>query len=158
MTPRSLILDVFSRPLYVLILIVAAVVLVRGHNEPGGGFIGGLLAVVASVLWAVAFGSAAAERRMPLRSAPRLAAVGMLLALTSGLPAWLDGAPYLTHLWTELPLIVTLLPVSTVLLFDLGVLLCVWGAVGGYALALIGADAEAGHADAEVSASGEGIP
>ncbi|MCK7502474.1 MAG: hypothetical protein MZW92_81030 [Comamonadaceae bacterium] len=42
------------------------------------------------------------------------------------------GQPYLTHLWFTLPLGFTELPLSTVLLFDLGVYLCVWGALGGY--------------------------
>ena len=48
------ILVVLARPLYALILLASLWVLLRGHNEPGGGFIGGLVAVSASVLWAVA--------------------------------------------------------------------------------------------------------
>ena len=69
-----------------------------------------------------------------------LAAVGVLFAAVSGLPALLLGDAYLTHLWATLPLIVTDLKVSTVLIFDLGVYLCVWGSLAGYALALLAVD------------------
>ena len=115
--------------------------LLRGHNEPGGGFIGGLLAVSATVLWAVACDTAAARERLPLRDPVRLAALGAGLAAASGLPALLDGGAYLTHWWGSLDLFVTSVKVSTVMLFDLGVYLCVWGGLSGYALALLGLDA-----------------
>ena len=136
MTPRALIAEVFVRFLYPLLLLASLWVLLRGHNAPGGGFIGGLLAVAASAAWALAFDAARALRRLPLAPAP-LAALGVLLALASGLPALAQGLPYLTHLWFTLPLGFTELPLSTVLLFDLGVYLCVWGAIGGYGLALV---------------------
>jgi multicomponent Na+:H+ antiporter subunit B len=140
MRSRVVILEVAAGPLYLLILAASIWVLFRGHNEPGGGFIGGLIAVSASILWAVAHGSAAARRRLPLRDPLRLATVGVLLATVSGLPALFDGTPFLTHQWGTLPLLITDLKVSTVLLFDLGVYLCVWGALSGYALALMGID------------------
>lgn len=135
--PRLLMLEVVAPPMYALMLAASLWVLLRGHNAPGGGFIGGLLAVTASVLWAFARGSAAARQRLPLRTPERLAAAGVLLAAASGLPAWALGQPYLTHVWGALPLGFTTVPVSTVLLFDFGVYLSVWGALGGYALALL---------------------
>ncbi|ODV13452.1 MAG: hypothetical protein ABT20_02050 [Rubrivivax sp. SCN 70-15] len=140
MNRRLVILEVAARPLYWLILAASLAVLLRGHDEPGGGFIGGLLAVTASVLWAVAHGAEAATRRLPLRSPVRLAALGVLVAAVSGLPAWVLGKAYLTHLWASVPLGFALLPVSTVLVFDLGVYLCVWGALAGYAIALLDSD------------------
>lgn len=135
--PRLVILAVLARPLYVLILAVSVWVLLRGHNEPGGGFIGGLLAVSATVLWAVAHSCTAAQARLPLRDPVRLAALGAGLAALSGLPALLDGQSYLTHWWGSLDLWVTSFKVSTVMLFDLGVYLCVWGGLAGYALGLL---------------------
>ena len=57
----------------------------------------------------------------------------------SGLPGVFAGQPFLTHLWVTVPLAVTELPLSTVMLFDLGVYLAVWGAVGGYSLSLLSA-------------------
>ncbi len=137
MNKRLVILDVVAGPLYWVILAASVWVLFRGHNEPGGGFIGGLVAVSASVLWAVARGSVDAARRLPLRSPSRLAAVGVGLAALAGLPAWWFGDAFLTHWWGAVPLGFTDVTVSTVLLFDLGVYLCVWGALAGYALALL---------------------
>lgn len=139
MTTRAVLLEVVVRTLYPGMLVFSLWLLVRGHNEPGGGFIGGMVAVAATAIRAVATGSAGAARRMPLGPA-RLAAAGVGLALLSGLPAVLTGRPYLTHLWAELPLAVTSVKVSTVLLFDLGVYLSVWGALGGIATHMIGLD------------------
>ncbi|MGD1982647.1 MAG: MnhB domain-containing protein [Chromatiaceae bacterium] len=140
MKSRIIILEVAAGPLYWLILAASIWVLFRGHNEPGGGFIGGLVAVSASILWAIARDSDAARSRLPLGDPVRLAAVGVLLAAASGVPALFLGSAYLTHLWGSVPLIVTDLKVSTVLIFDLGVYLCVWGALAGYALALLAVD------------------
>ncbi len=140
MNRRIVILEAAAGPLYWLILAASIWVLLRGHNEPGGGFIGGLIAVSASILWAVAHGSDAAQRRLPLGDPMILGTVGVLLAAVSGLPALLLGDAYLTHLWTTLPLGITDLKVSTVLIFDLGVYLCVWGALAGYAIALLSLD------------------
>jgi multicomponent Na+:H+ antiporter subunit B len=140
MNRHLVILDVAARPLYLAILAASVVVLLRGHNEPGGGFIGGLVAVSATVLWALAHGPRAAEARLPFRSPLRLAAIGVALALASGLPALLLGGAFLTHLWGTLPLGFTDLKISTVLVFDVGVYLCVWGSLAGYSLTLLGAD------------------
>jgi multicomponent Na+:H+ antiporter subunit B len=133
---RALIFDLAARALYPFMLIASIWLLLRGHNAPGGGFVGGLLATAASAIYAIAFGTPAAARRLPL-APPALAAAGVLLALASGLPALLSDLPYLTHPWITLPLGVTDLPVSSVMLFDLGVYLAVWGAIGGYCLELL---------------------
>lgn len=127
--PRLLMIDLVSRLLYPVLLVAALWVLLRGHNEPGGGFIAGLMAVTASVLWAFAHGSRAARRRLPLRSPGALGGSGVLLAAASGLPGVWTGQPFLTHLWAG--------PLSTVMLFDLGVALAVWGALAGYVLPLL---------------------
>ncbi|MDP2390109.1 MAG: MnhB domain-containing protein, partial [Acidobacteriota bacterium] len=66
--------------------------------------------------------------------------VGVLAALVSGLPAVVVGQPYLTHLWTEWSVGAFDAKVSTVLLFDGGVYLAVWGALGGIAALMIGLD------------------
>lgn len=152
MSPRPVMLDVVARPLYWVILLASLWVLFRGHNEPGGGFIGGLVAASASVLWAIARGSDAAVRRLPLRSPMGLAAAGVGIGALAGLPAWWMGQSYLTHWWGVLPLGVTELKVSTVLLFDIGVYLCVWGALAGYALALLelGEDGTTEHETADL--------
>lgn len=136
MTPRPLLAEVLVRALYPLLLLAAAWLLLRGHNAPGGGFVAGLVAAAASAAWAMTFGAAQAAARMPL-GPERLATLGVLVALASGLPWMLAGRPFLSHPWLEIPFGVAALPVSTVLVFDLGVFLCVWGALGGFCLALV---------------------
>jgi len=65
--------------------------------------------------------------------------VGVLLALASGLPALVAGRPYLSHYWGSLLEV----KLSTVMLFDLGVFLAVWGALAGFIMALLAAREEA---------------
>jgi multicomponent Na+:H+ antiporter subunit B len=128
MNRRSLLLERAAVPLYWAMLLVALAILLRGHNEPGGGFIGGLVAVAASALLAIVLDPAAAMRRQPLAPA-RLAVGGVGLTLLSGVPAWFAGLPYLTHFWFG--------GISTVLLFDLGVFCAVWGTLTGYLYPLL---------------------
>ncbi len=141
MNRRLVILESAAGPLYVLILLASVWILFRGHNEPGGGFIGGLVAVTATVLWAVSHGTDAATERLPWRSPVVLAAVGVGAATLAGIPALLVGETFLTGLWgPTLPLLVSELKIGTVVLFDIGVYLCVWGGLAGYALALLATD------------------
>jgi multicomponent Na+:H+ antiporter subunit B len=118
-------------------------ILLRGHNEPGGGFIGGMVAVAASSMVAVARGSAVALGQMPL-GPYRLAPASGLLSLVSGLPAVALGQAYMTHLWVKVPVGFTELPVSTVMLFDLGVYGVVWSALGGICVKAIAMDEDEG--------------
>ena len=129
---RSILLERAAPVLYWVMLLIALAILLRGHNEPGGGFIGGLVAVAASALLAIILDPDSARRRQPL--APlRLAVAGVGLTLLSGLPAVVLGLPYLTHLWSG--------GWSTVLLFDLGVFCAVWGTLTGYLYPLLETDA-----------------
>lgn len=137
MKTNIVILSVVAKPLYWLILLVSLWVLLRGHQEPGGGFIGGLIAVSATVLWAVAHDTQAARRRLPFGDPLWLAAIGVLLAMLAGVPGWLGGHAFLTHQWLTLMPDGLDLTVSTVMLFDIGIFLGVWGALAGYALALL---------------------
>jgi multicomponent Na+:H+ antiporter subunit B len=116
-----------TRLLLPLMLLFSLFLLVRGHNEPGGGFVGGLAAATAFALVLLSEGLATARRL--LRFEPlALVAAGLLVALASGLPSLLAGQPYLTGLWlgTPLPVVGKL---GTPLLFDVGVYLVVVGIV-----------------------------
>jgi multicomponent Na+:H+ antiporter subunit B len=122
---NSLIFQTTTRVLTPLLVAFSLFVLLRGHNEPGGGFIGGLLAVAGFALYALAFDDDAAKRL--IRVPPRiLAAVGLLLAAGSGCLAWLGGGVFLEGVWlpVEFP---AELKLGTVLLFDIGVYLVVIG-------------------------------
>lgn len=139
MTERAVMLDIAVRGLFPVMMLASLWILLRGHNEPGGGFIAGMIAVAASSMVAVARGSAVALGQMPL-GPRRLAAASALLSLLSGLPAVALGQAYMTHLWVTLPLGFTELPLSTVMLFDLGVYGVVWTALGAICVKAIAMD------------------
>ena len=122
----TVILRTASRFLLVLLLAASVFVLLRGHDEPGGGFIGGLLSASAFLLYGLAHGMAALRRM--LRVDPRtILAAGLLVALAAAGAGWIAGRPFLTGLWAPDP-IPGIGKLSTVLAFDLGVHLTVLGA------------------------------
>ncbi len=136
-TNNVLLLKKTALPLYWIVMFSSLVVLLRGHNEPGGGFIAGLLASSASILWAIAFSTKQAMKKLPFSSPLNLATTGILLATAAGLPALLSDKAFLSHFWATIPLFFFDYKISTVLLFDVGVYLCIWGVVSGYAIMLL---------------------
>lgn len=125
----SLILRVTTRLLIPLLLLFSIFLLLRGHSEPGGGFVGGLVAASAFVLYAFSRGNKQAAE--VLYAAPRtLLAVGLGCALGSGLLALGLGEPFLKSLWTELTFPLGIhYDLGTTLLFDIGVFAVVVGTV-----------------------------
>lgn len=126
----SLILRAATRLLVALMLLFSVYMLLRGHNNPGGGFIGGLIASIGFVLYAIAHGTEPARRALRLDPAA-IAMAGLGLALLSGLFAALAGAPPFTGQWWFLGAGEESkgIAIGTVLLFDIGVYLVVIGAV-----------------------------
>ncbi len=122
---KSLILRTASRYLMVLLVLFSVFILFRGHNEPGGGFVGGLLIAGAFALYALAYKAESARRL--LRFDPRtIIGVGLVTSAVSGLAAVWHGQPFLTGLW--LPYRIPFLgKLGTVFFFDLGVYLVVLG-------------------------------
>ncbi len=131
---NSLILTTVTRLLLPLILILALFVFNRGHNEPGGGFIGGLLAAIAFALVEKAQGLEAARRALRFRPLS-IAAVGLGCTVVGGLWGAFTYGYFLKGAW---PLIEKLpdggktgLPFGSIMLFDFGVFLVVLGGVCG---------------------------
>lgn len=121
----SLILSTTARAIMPLTLVFSLYLLMRGHNAPGGGFVGGLVAAVAFALASLADGVGTARRA--LKVDPHvLMGVGLLLALGSGLAGLLTGGAFLTGRWADMPLPV-IGKVGTPLVFDVGVYLAVLG-------------------------------
>jgi multicomponent Na+:H+ antiporter subunit B len=122
---RSLILDTTSRLLMGLLLMFSFFLLLRGHNLPGGGFAGGLVAASAFALQALSSGPSAARERLFV-DPTMLIGIGLLIVLVAGLFGPAFGLPFLTGLWgdTSLPLIGD---PGTPLLFDAGVYVVVMG-------------------------------
>ena len=110
--------------------------LLRGHNEPGGGFIGGLVAASAILLYGLGFGFREVESKIPI-SWFNLVLVGLTVAISSGLLSVSLGQPFLTGVWGPelyIPL-VGKLKLGSVFLFDVGVFVLVMGFGIGLAFA-----------------------
>ena len=122
---NTLILREATRRLVALILVFSVFLLLRGHDQSGGGFVGGLVASIAFSLHAFVSGPAAVRRM--LRTDPgSIAAAGLTTAIASGLvgPA-ATGAPFLTGWWWT----AGGLTIGTPIVFDVGVYLVVVGVV-----------------------------
>jgi multicomponent Na+:H+ antiporter subunit B len=132
----SLILRSTARVLLPLLLLFSIYLLLRGHNEPGGGFIGGLLASIAVILQLIARGAREIQSLLPV-DPRRLVGLGLLVALGATIAPVLVGETYFTALWGELPLPGgEPLKLGLPLLFDLGVYLVVFGVTLGVVLTI----------------------
>ena len=128
----SIILQTATRLLLTLLLLFSLFLLLRGHNEPGGGFVAGLVASGAFVLYAIAYDVKSAQRA--LRFEPHVfIGCGLLLALASGLFALASSEPFLTGQWRDFGSDFYL---GTPLLFDLGVYVVVIGVTLGIVFTL----------------------
>ncbi len=126
---NSLIFRTATRYLFPVLLIFAIHLLLRGHNAPGGGFAGGLVAAGGFTLYALAYG--VQDGRRILRVAPEcLAGSGLLVAVLSAFAGLFAGKPFMTALWFKIPLPGPgTLKLGTPFFFDLGVFAVVTGVV-----------------------------
>lgn len=124
---HPLLFSMVSRPVLPAALMLAAYLLLRGHQAPGGGFVAGLVIGAAFIVQQIATGRAWSQRQLH-RQTQRLIGAGLLLALATGLAALLFGRPFLTSAFWHgsLPLLGELTLTST-LLFDIGVMMIVSG-------------------------------
>lgn len=106
---------------------VAVYLFMRGHNEPGGGFVAGLVFSVALVLQYMVSGTSWVEAHLPLYPR-RWIGTGLLTALATGLGALFWGYPFLTSHTAHLHLpVVGEIHVASALFFDIGVFTLVVG-------------------------------
>ncbi len=120
---------VLTRVMMPVVLLVGFYIFLRGHNEPGGGFIAGLIVSIGVVMQYMASGFTwtAARMRYPYHG---IIGAGVLIAGLTGIGSWFVGKPFLTSDFTY----VRIPPfqefeLATAALFDLGVFLAVVGAV-----------------------------
>lgn len=118
-----------------LMLVFSVFVLLRGHNEPGGGFIGGLIAASAFAIYGIAYGVAAVRRAIWFHPMS-VAGFGLLVSTLSGFLSIFAGVPFMTGLWIYPHLFGVEIALSSVMSFDIGVYLVVVGAITSIALAL----------------------
>jgi multicomponent Na+:H+ antiporter subunit A len=126
---RSIMLEVIVRILFHTIIVVSLYVLLAGHNLPGGGFAGGLIAGMALVMRYVAGGRHELGAAAPTDAGTLLGA-GMTLAVACAIvPLFFGQAPLTSTYWdAELPLVGHVEFVSSTI-FDIGVYLVVIGLV-----------------------------
>ncbi len=126
---HPLLLVTGTRVMLPFALVVGAYIFLRGHNEPGGGFIAGLVVAIALIAQYMASGFAWAQQRAKL-DYHEVIGWGVVIAGLTGVGSWLFGFPFLTS-WFDyvtLPLVGTF-EIASAMAFDLGVFLCVVGSV-----------------------------
>lgn len=125
----SLLLATGARTMVPTLVLFSIFLLIVGHDVPGGGFAGGLVASIALLLMYLAFGERGLRRALPVDS---LAVIGfgLLLAVAAGLIGVVDGRAFLTYTFVsgDAPLIGEI-KLSSLVLFDLGVYILVVGLV-----------------------------
>ena len=129
----SLILTTVTRLVFFVVLLFSVYLLLRGHNNPGGGFIAGVMTALAILLLSIA--SDLRQVRRVLQVDPRLlTGVGLLVALTTGVMPMLFGYPFLTSTFGHLhaPWLGEV-ELASAFFFDLGV----YGVVVGGTLLMI---------------------
>jgi len=126
---HPMLMVVMTRVTMPVVLLVGVYIFLRGHNEPGGGFIAGLVVSIAVVMQYMASGFdwAAARQRVPYHG---IIGAGVLIAGMTGIGAWFFGAEFLTSAfgYFRIPPFEKF-ELATAMSFDLGVFLCVVGAV-----------------------------
>ena len=125
---RSFLLAHLTRLLMPMLALASIFFLFRGHDLPGGGFVGGLLLATAFLLEGLSEGAVAARRA--LRVKPELLIVsGLLLALMAGVSGLVSKGTFLKALWWQSPSWLGGLKVGSPFFFDLGVYFVVSGTI-----------------------------
>ncbi|MCO6186732.1 Na(+)/H(+) antiporter subunit B [Rhizobium sp. L1K21] len=132
---NTLIFRTMAPYLTALMVLFSVFVLLRGHNMPGGGFIGGLIAASAFAIQGIAGGVAAVRRALWFHPMA-ISAAGLFFAGFAGLMSIPFEVPFMTALWVFPKFFGTEVALSTPLLFDIGVYLVVTGSITSIALAL----------------------
>lgn len=122
----SLILRTAAKLIVPLLLLFSIFILLRGHDEPGGGFIGGLIAASAFALYATAFGSDKARKAL-IANPLELMSVGLTIAFVTGLFPLLLGQPLFSGLWAKFTLLGVDVKLGSPIIFDVGIFLLVVG-------------------------------
>ena len=126
---RSLVLEVATRIIFPLMMLLSAYFFFAGHNTPGGGFAGGLMAGLALVLRYLAGGRYELGETLPL-DAGKILGAGLALSAGTAITSLFLGAPVLSSAVIEFELpVLGSVKLVTALFFDLGVYLIVVGLV-----------------------------
>lgn len=124
---NSVILQLAAKYLKWLFIVFAVLALIRGHNDPGGGFIGGLMAGLAIVYRGFAYDTFQVKEQ--LKNLPeRFIAGGLFIILMSVVPSLIAGKTFMTGVWLKIPLpLAGELKLGSPFVFDIGVFFTVIG-------------------------------
>ncbi|WP_431308946.1 Na(+)/H(+) antiporter subunit B [Halalkalibacter lacteus] len=124
---NELMLHTLTRVVTFIILAFSVYLFFAGHNNPGGGFIGGLMTASALLLMYLGFDMKSMKKALPFNFTSMIA-IGLLIAIATGVSSMLFGYPFLTQFFEyyQLP-ILGKTELTTALPFDLGVYLVVVG-------------------------------
>jgi len=125
---KTKILKLASSVLKYIFIMVSVWLLLRGHNQPGGGFIGGLIAGSALIFKPLAFEIESLKGKSNKQAVVYLI-IGLTSILVSGIWGGFTGGFFLDGVWTEIPGIFTekTIKLGTPLLFDIGIYFTVIG-------------------------------
>lgn len=124
---NDVILRTASKGLAFIIFTFSFFIFLAGHNNPGGGFIGGLIAAGGLVLLTLAFGTRVVRLILPVNYRT-LTATGLLIAVLTGVGSFIFDVPFLTHTFGHVDLpIFGETELATATIFDLGVYFSVIG-------------------------------
>lgn len=128
MKTNDVILRTTAKIAVFVIWLFALYLFFAGHNSPGGGFVGGLVTSSGFVLLYLAFGIERVQRVIRIDFI-RVTAIGLLIAVMTGIGSFFFDAPFLSHAfgYFYVPLLGENTELATAVLFDLGVYLTVIG-------------------------------
>jgi len=126
---NSVILQLATPYIRSLLIFFALVALLRGHNNPGGGFIGGLLAALSIVFSTFAFNRRKVQKKIKIEPGDYVA-IGLAFFLLSFLPSIFKSQLLMKGIWVSIPMgALGQLELGSPLLFDIGVFMAVIGVV-----------------------------
>lgn len=124
---NSIILQIAAKYIKALLILFAVIALLRGHNYPGGGFIGGLLAALSVIYYGFAFNAKQVRAKLKIKP-DNYMAVGLFLVVLSFIPSVLNHLELMQGVWVKLQIpVLGELKLGTPFLFDIGVFLTVIG-------------------------------
>jgi multicomponent Na+:H+ antiporter subunit B len=132
---QTLILRTVSPVLCAMMVLFSVFITLRGHNDPGGGFIGGLIAASAFAIYGISHGVGAVRRAMHFHPMA-IAGFGLFFGVLTGMPALLTAEPFFTGKWVFPTVFGETVALSTPMFFDIGVYFVVVGTITSIALAL----------------------
>lgn len=126
---RNIILEKIVSLFMRVMVIFSVYLLLRGHNNPGGGFIGGIIASTGFIFYAIIFGTDALQKIIKIKPQSFIG-IGLFLVLIAALLPTFYSTEMLTGLWikADIPVLGTL-HAGTPLIFDTGVYAVVIGVI-----------------------------